>query len=410
MATALSTTATPRRARRRDGFMRVNPDYSDILQRNGFAQSQEFFDIPGPIISGHPDRHVLRIEIAGIRCFLKREHHIPWKDRWRSFRAGFGFVSLSQREAAMLNIVKQAGIPAPNWLAVGEDGNGKAFLLLKAIEHGIDLRLFLRHKTGEERRETARRLGEFVARMHETGIEHPDLYAKHVLVDRQTHRFALIDWQRSRMPRQLSLQDCGRDLAALNASLADDLAGDQFRGEFLQAYARTRNPDLPSHEGFAREVQIRTARLLNRASIREQRLAAWNESQPLYWLDGEALCVTPRGQKLWHPDALAALGYAEQSVRRPGMQAVSLTLPDGRTGELIRRRTRLLFGNVRAWLSQKRWTSPEVRRAGHLLRLERLGESGPRLLAFGQRSGRFGFVESFLLAQNSPAPQAARMV
>jgi tRNA A-37 threonylcarbamoyl transferase component Bud32 len=398
MATALSAEASPHRGRR-GGFLGISPAYSDILHKYGFSRPEDFFDVPGPIISGHPDRHVLRIEIDGILCFLKREHHIPWKDRWRSFRAGFGFVSLSQREVAMLNVVKQAGVPAPEWPAVGEDGNGRAFLLLKAIEHGVDLRLYLRHKTGDERREIARRLGEFVARMHEMGIEHPDLYAKHVLVDPQTQRFALIDWQRSRTPRRLSIQDCCRDLAALNASLSDELAGDQFRGEFLQAYARARNFNSSLSEEFAREIQTRTARLLNRASIREQRLPAWNESQPLYWLDGEALCVTPRGQELWHADALAAIGYAAQSARQHSVEAISLTLPDGGPGALIRRRTRRLLGGARDWLRQKRWTSPEVRQAGHLLHLERLGECGPRLLAFGQRSGRFGFVESFLLME-----------
>jgi hypothetical protein len=80
------------------------------------------------------------------------------------------------------------------------------------------------------------------------------------------------------------------------------------------------------------------------------------------------------------------------------VEAISLTLPDGGPGALIRRRTRRLLGGVRDWLRQKRWTSPEVRQAGHLLRLERLGDR-PRLLAFGQRSGRFGFVASFLLTE-----------
>ncbi|HLW68796.1 MAG TPA: lipopolysaccharide kinase InaA family protein, partial [Gemmataceae bacterium] len=330
-------------------------------------------------------------------CFLKREHHIPWKDRWRSFRAGFGLVSLSQREAGMIDIVKQAGIAAPDWLAVGEDGYGRAFLLLKAMDSAVDLRQYLRRGSEEEHCELARLLGEIVAGMHDKGIEHPDLYAKHVFVDPQTMRFALIDWQRSRKPRRLSFPECCRDLAALNGSLADELAGDQVRREFLRLYCQRRGHEAGSLEDFCQEIQARTARLLHRASIREQRLPTLYESQPLFWLDGEALCVTPRGQELWHADALLALGYPER--RRPGSESVSLTLPDGNVGELTRRRSLRLFGRCRDWLRQKRWTSPEVRQAGHLLRRERLGERGPMLLAFGQRPREFGVVESFVLTQ-----------
>jgi len=82
-------------------------------------------------------------------------------------------------------------------------------------------------------------------------------------------------------------------------------------------------------------------------------------------------------------------------------------LPDGQPAELIRRRTWRPLGRARNWLRQKRWTSPEVRKAGPLLRLERLGQSGPRLLAFGQRPGQWGIVESFLLMQTAATSQSA---
>jgi hypothetical protein len=217
---------------------------------------------------------------------------------------------------------------------------------------------------------------------------------------------ALIDWQRSRTPRRLSPQDCARDLAALNASLADELANASVRSEFLQSYCARRGAGAPPVDDFCREIQRRTARLLNRASIHEQRLPTWQESQPLFWLDGEALCVTPRGRQLWHADTLAALGYSTES--HGSHEVLSLRLPDGGIGELTRRRTWRWLGRSRDWLRQKRWTSPEVRQAGHLLRLERLGEAGPRLLAFGQRFVRFGIVESFLLAETQQYQSRAR--
>ncbi|HEV3142942.1 MAG TPA: lipopolysaccharide kinase InaA family protein, partial [Gemmataceae bacterium] len=407
MATAIIAPSAKRKNEQHNGWMRVNSAYSHLLQTNGFTKPQDFFDAPGPIISGHPDRHVLRMTIGyDLCCFLKREHRVPWKYRWRSFRAGFGFISLSQREEMMLQVLQQAGVGAPEWLAVGEDGQGRAFLLLKEIEGSIDLRRFLRQSSAEEKCEAAGRLGEFVADLHRKGIEHPDLYAKHILIHPRTKQFTLIDWQRSRLPHRLSFSDRCRDLAALNASLAEDLATEEIRREFLRAYCGCARAVMPPPAYFCREVQRRTARLLERTSIREQRLPTWNESQPLFWLDGEALCVTPRGQELWHADALAALGYGAESGRSPGYEAMSLHLPDNAVGELVRRRTWRLLGRSRDWLRQKRWTSPEVRQAGHLLRLERVGERGPSLLAFGQRCGPFGVVESFLLTEKEMKDQS----
>jgi hypothetical protein len=102
-----------------------------------------------------------------------------------------------------------------------------------------------------------------------------------------------------------------------------------------------------------------------------------------------------------------ALGYSGNTSSLNYCDLVTLTLPDGRPAELIRRRTWRLLGRTRNWLQQKRWTSPEVRRAGQLLRLERLSEPGPRLLAFGQRHGRWGMVESFLLMQTAATSQSA---
>jgi hypothetical protein len=64
MATAVTTTLMHRRAEKRSkGFIRINSAYSEILQSNGLTEPEHFFRIPGPIISGHADRHVLRINI-----------------------------------------------------------------------------------------------------------------------------------------------------------------------------------------------------------------------------------------------------------------------------------------------------------------------------------------------------------
>src|SRR5262249_7782279 len=143
---------------------------------------------PGVVISGHPDRHVMQVRLGigkrAIPAFLKREHRLPWRDRWAAAWAGLGFVSKSCREAKLLHALRQSAVGCPEMIAAGEDDRGRAFLLLRELNRTLDLRCYLDMLASypEERRQFARRLGEALAQIHETGFAHPDLYAKHVLV------------------------------------------------------------------------------------------------------------------------------------------------------------------------------------------------------------------------------------
>jgi tRNA A-37 threonylcarbamoyl transferase component Bud32 len=398
-------------SRRRAGFIHVNPRFREEIVSLGFDTSEAFLAYPGEIISGHPDRHVLRVSFGDgpqfIQAYLKREHRVPWKDRWAGLRDGFGFVSVSCREAAMLNRLQAAGIPVPQWIAVGEDGRGRAFLLLQAVEGAADLRQFalkMKRQSAPARRAVMQDLAAEIARMHEAGIEHPDLYAKHLLVGREGKLVAILDWQRSRKPRRLSWRIRCRDLAALNASLPEELAGRADRLAFMLAYLRASDPNRPHFLKLCLEIEKRTERLLRRSSVREQRLPAYHESQPLIWLDGEALCVTPPARQLFTAAQLEELGYPESNPGPTEFQREHV-LPNGQKGRLVRRRTVRRFSRLRNWFRGRRWSSPEVLEAAALLRQERLGAT-PRLLAFGQRFLPGGVVDSFLLALQDSPPKA----
>jgi tRNA A-37 threonylcarbamoyl transferase component Bud32 len=350
----------------------------------------------GDIISGHPDRHVLRVRIGAIDAILKREHVVPWKDRFANWRAGFGWVSVSIREAMVLRQTAACGIAVPEWMAVGESADGRAFLLLRAIGRAQDLRRYLQeHRSVSEleRRSFARLLARRVARIHELGFEYPDLYAKHVLIDSAQRRISFLDWQRGRRTTALGWRARCRDLAALSASLSDELASPADKFIFLLAYYRCVDDNTIGFKRVCRRIERRTRRLLKRSSLREQRLPTRHESQTLVWLDGEALCVTPFGQSLYDRDSLERLAYNSCDS---GSGQSRVELPNGHSATLVCRVTRRRLGPVLDCLRQRHWISPEARHAADLLRLERLGEP-PRLLAFGQRIRGFGLVQSFLL-------------
>src|SRR5262249_23544622 len=73
-------------------FVFINPRYREFLRRGGLTRFEQLHALPAVIISGHPNRHVAQVTLGSgaeaIRAFLKREHHVPWKDRLANAWAG----------------------------------------------------------------------------------------------------------------------------------------------------------------------------------------------------------------------------------------------------------------------------------------------------------------------------------
>src|SRR5438874_9886549 len=96
---------------RRSGPCWVNPDHHDWLESLGLRTADEFLALPGVVVSGHVGRNVSRVEFGGAVAYLKREHRVRARDRFRSWRDGFGWVSVSAREAAVLRRLEVHHLP-----------------------------------------------------------------------------------------------------------------------------------------------------------------------------------------------------------------------------------------------------------------------------------------------------------
>ncbi len=389
--------------RGRRGFVWINQDYREFLCRQGFTEFGQVQALPAVIVCGHPDRHVTQVTLGSgaeaIRAFLKREHRVPWKDRCANARAGFGFVSKSYREALLLTSLQRAGISCPEVIAAGEDRQGHAFLLLRELTGARELRLFLQDQRAaprSERRRFARQLGMALARMHDTGFDHPDLYSKHVLVQADG-AVCFLDWQRSRRWQRVNWRRRCRDLAALDATLSEDLATARERLVCLRAYLRGRNR-VP---GVVEQIRQQSQQLLQKRRIQELRQPPLVlGTQNLIWLDGEALCVTREflttlGGKV--PSWLTTFRWPPRS--RGQVIRTGISLPGGSHGDLVRRQTWQPFRWLWSWVRQRPLASPELRQAGTLFRLQRYGVATPQLLAVGQRHALLGRTESFLLTE-----------
>jgi tRNA A-37 threonylcarbamoyl transferase component Bud32 len=383
-------------ARPGTGFIVTHTRYRAWLAKCGVATAADALALTGEVVCGHPDRHVVRAELGSGRrvVFLKREHVVGWRVRLKNRLAGFGPVSRAGREAAVLRQLERLGLPGPQWLAYGEDGTGRAFLLVDGLAGHAELRDLLcdARLTPADRRDLAVRLGRAVADLHDAGFDTPDLSAKHVFVRPETLLPTLIDWQSSRRRPLLGLRERVRALAVLVATTADGLAAPRERLRVLWAYRRSvRWPaGRPRFADLVRLVRAEAAALAGRSSVREQRSPA-APAQRLVWLAGEEVCVRPDLVTAW-PVPAAGPPFYPADARGP----TAVTLPGVGPAVLVRFCAPARPG----WLDRllgRPWRSPGVTLARVFFHLERHGVPAPRLLAFGQRRSGPCRGDSFVL-------------
>ena len=275
--------------------MTVHPRRRDWLRSLRLTDPEHFLGMGALIVSGHPGRQVGRVVLGDgpvkRTLYLKREQGVRATTRLLNFLSGFGWVSRSVREAQLLEALERDDLPGPRWLATGEDATGRAFLLVEEVAASSSLTAALEARPAAHGADTlAARLGATLARLHEAGFFHRDLYAKHVLVGDATGEVCLLDWQRawrgawiphsSRsatwrvcMPRSPTIWP-DRERFAFCATSARGLAGRPCAG----CWRRWRRwPGVCGRGGTsARARQPPTA-----------------EQQAWICLDGQALCITP---------------------------------------------------------------------------------------------------------------------
>lgn len=377
------------------GFVRINPARRAWLRRLRLIDAEDFLRLEAVIVSGHIGRQVGRVTLSDgeeVRTvYLKRETQVWWRTRLSNFLAGFGWVSRCVREAGLLQALEREELAGPRWLATGEDDQGRAFLLVEEVAGTEPLMNALARADKRGRHALAIRLGRLLARLHQAGFFHRDLYAKHVLVGDET--LCLLDWQRAWRGAWVPYLARVRDLATLHATLPDALTTSRDRLTFLRAYlgptitARTLRRYLVDIEAYSRELQ-------QRRHVREKRQPP--TAEPQHWIchDGEALCVTPAMESLMAGESLDWLRLDKQPAPTTGRWLLAgrqvsrrwLVLPGQRFGLLVRRRMPIrIIHLLRHWLLGSPLLTPEQREATLLWRLERHGVPAPRVLGFGRR-------------------------
>jgi tRNA A-37 threonylcarbamoyl transferase component Bud32 len=355
---------------------------------------RELLELPGVVVSGHVGRNVSRVTVGDETAYLKREHRVRWRDRLRSLLDGFGFVSVSEREYRVIRRLREHGLPAPQPLARGEVDT-RAFLLLAEADGAVELQRLPRIDP-----EFAAKLGQIIAEIHNAGVDQPDLFAKHFLVDPSTGQITILDWQRATLREVVPWRNRVRSLAAFRATCSDGLLPPASWQAFLDSYVQsTRSESRRHNPPWARDsdlvhraVNSAAAELRQKPSIRSQ-LIPPKADQQLVRIGGERVCVIPPlAGDMELPGAIA-------SLYDPANNGRTLRFRAGRVGTLTVARHCFPLWRWAARIRGKPWRSPELRTARLLFHLERYGIPAPRLLAYGQMINGIADAGSFVLAE-----------
>ena len=178
--------------------------------------------------------------------YLKRNWKPYKKDGLKSLLRRGEVWSQSRVEWENSMALQRAGIGIAQPIAFGEECNPLwekfSFLITATARGEMTLDEFLRTNTDtSERRLVFSALGREIRKMHEAGLASPDLFTRHIFVERRpAPQFCLIDMARLDQRKSLSTKLRARDLAALNITAPLRFVSTRERLRFLKSYGGNR--------------------------------------------------------------------------------------------------------------------------------------------------------------------------
>ncbi len=198
---------------------------------------------------------------SGGERILKLHRGRPILDLLRDLPTGKALLPPARIECETLLELRERGFSVPEPIAWGREGP-ESFALLRPVP-GLPLDAWLRRtRDREARRRVLDDLARLLARFHDEGRYHRDLYACHVLVSAHG-ALSLIDLARARRGRFVRRRWFVKDLAALAFSLPSPSVSGAERIRFLRAYLEGRGRARRLRR-WARAIRRRLARLVER--------------------------------------------------------------------------------------------------------------------------------------------------
>jgi len=274
----------------------INPEFSEALSAQGLHSFDDFMRVQSDDYAARSRtnscvRLTLRVKDAGRVAYLKRDWYVSpvWKAVLRASRA-----CIEHRNLLWL---RAHGLPAPEWIAWGEERRGfrlkRCFIMTAGVGGTQDLEQFLLGHSDRRldkeallhKRGAIRTLADHVREMHGNAYVDNDLHFRNILIGRKAngeYRFAFVDSPKGRIARGLWLERGIRyDLACLNKRARWYLS----RTDCLRFYLRyLRKSDLDRQDRLEMaRIEALSARM-HRKAQRKRLQRGWQlPTKPFPW-------------------------------------------------------------------------------------------------------------------------------
>ncbi len=260
----------------RIGELMVHPDYLKTLADGGLCDMDALLVTPGQRrldkrgLASWRQRLVLSLNTSnGVqKCYLKRFTQPPLRQQLMNLLAGLG--STAAVEFYWLRQTTALGIGTPQVVACGTRRKGfreVASLLLTAELHGESLEKWLPRRAAslsqDMKRSLSQSLAALVAKLHNAGLVHRDLYLSHIFISAKGANdieLSLLDLQRVVRTRWRRWRWIVKDLAALNYSTPLSAATNADRVRWLKLYLNERGVSA-NRRALIRAVVRKTGRI-----------------------------------------------------------------------------------------------------------------------------------------------------
>jgi hypothetical protein len=255
----------------------ADPEFEAGLKGKGLDSLNAVFAFSGGTnlnksgLAAHRARISFELDSPPVTVFLKRYENPPLTVQLRNWLDSRRHISCAECDFAPSAALADDGIPTPRVIAYGRQWSGpfekRSFVITLEIEHAASLEKQLPppfHGPAtagnlKKQRQFICKLAEFVARFHQTGFCHRDLYLCHIFRD-TSGRLFLIDLARTFKPLVFAERFRVKDIAQLFYSAPGSVFSRTDRLRFYLAYrnhTRLASPD----KSFIKKVLTKARRM-----------------------------------------------------------------------------------------------------------------------------------------------------